>query len=820
MANGQLQGVIQHLRLRLAAHGSDGVPDAQLLERFTGQQDEAAFELLVWRHGKMVLGTCRRLLRDAHEAEDAFQACFLALARRAGSIGRRESVGGWLYKVAYRLALGAKARRTKRDAREQSRGDLAAVAGAPDPAAEAARREIGRVLDDEVNRLPDRYRVPFVLCHFEGRSNAEVARELGCPLGTVESRLTRARQRLRTGLSRRGVTLSAGLLATLAGQDAALASVPAALAAFTAKAATLVAAGQVEAARMVSTNVAALTEGVLRAMFITKLKTAAAVLLAVALAGTGAGVLTYRSAAGQPGPSSGARPDEAPPAPDAARIAELIGQLGSDTFADREKATKELEAIGAPALDALRKAARDDEPERRKRAEGLVKKIEGRVEAAKLLAPRRVRLSYKDTPLAEAVADFKKQSGYDLTLSDPEGKLKDRTITLDTGDVTFWQAFDLFCRKAGLVEAGPANETRPAGGGGFGGGARRGMGGGGGGGGAGGAGGGIGGGPGGAGGGFGGGRGGAGGLPGGPLQGGVFGRGGGVGTRFRLSAEPGRIVLADGKPQALPIDDAAAVRVRALDKSDALGTPAEGEFLLGLEATPEPKLRWQKAVAVRVGKVTDDQGQSLTQVLPAPVAPGAPVPFGGGRAGAGGFPGGRAQGGGAAVFGGAGPDPGLLLPLRLKKGTEEAKSLREISGTITAEVLTEPQPVMTVTDLLKSAGKTVKATEGGSVKIVAIDKQATGSFRVRCELDLPVGAVAPDSPYYELSVVDDKGNVLPPVSVSFNTIANGTELDLTFQPRKDQGEPAKLVCAVGKGITLDVPFTLKNVPLPPRRSER
>src|SRR6516225_1625140 len=113
MADGQIQGVIQHLRLTLAAHGSDGVPDAQLLERFTGQRDEAAFELLVWRHGKMVLGTCRRLLRDAHEAEDAFQACFLALARRAGTISRRESVGGWLHKVAYRLALGARFRQAR-----------------------------------------------------------------------------------------------------------------------------------------------------------------------------------------------------------------------------------------------------------------------------------------------------------------------------------------------------------------------------------------------------------------------------------------------------------------------------------------------------------------------------------------------------------------------------------------------------------------------------------------------------------------------------------------------------------------------------------
>src|SRR5437588_10959103 len=118
MPAAQLRGVIRHLGLAVAARGSDGVPDAELLNRFLSRRDEAAFELLVWRHGKMVLGTCRRLLRDAHEAEDAFQACFLALARRAGSVGRRGSVGGWLHRVAFRLALGAKARRATRDARE------------------------------------------------------------------------------------------------------------------------------------------------------------------------------------------------------------------------------------------------------------------------------------------------------------------------------------------------------------------------------------------------------------------------------------------------------------------------------------------------------------------------------------------------------------------------------------------------------------------------------------------------------------------------------------------------------------------------------
>src|SRR5689334_22251785 len=156
MATPRLQGVIRHIGLTVAARGAAGVPAAQLLERFVGRRDEAAFELLVWRHGKMVFGTCRRLLRDAHEAEDAFQACFLALARRAGSIGRGASVGGWLHKVAFRLALGVKARRAKRQVRELPLDDWTPAASSPDPAAEAAWREVRRVLDEEVNRLPER----------------------------------------------------------------------------------------------------------------------------------------------------------------------------------------------------------------------------------------------------------------------------------------------------------------------------------------------------------------------------------------------------------------------------------------------------------------------------------------------------------------------------------------------------------------------------------------------------------------------------------------------------------------------------------------
>jgi RNA polymerase sigma factor (sigma-70 family) len=279
MAEAQLRSLLRHLHRRAGGPWA-GLNDGQLLERFLRHRDEAAFEVLVWRHGPMVLGVCRRVLRREHDAEDAFQATFLALARKARSMNKRESVAAWLYKVGYRVSLAA----NTRAARERSCPDLAAVEARP----EAGDAELRRLLDEEVNRLPDRYRVPFVLCCVEGRTIAEAARELGCPCGTVGTRLARARQRLRTRLARRGFGLSAGLLA-------APLAIPHALAGATARAAAALAAGK---AGVVAAPVAVLTEGVLRAMLMSKVKMAA-VLLVVALAGTGTGMMSYRVTAAE-----------------------------------------------------------------------------------------------------------------------------------------------------------------------------------------------------------------------------------------------------------------------------------------------------------------------------------------------------------------------------------------------------------------------------------------------------------------------------------------------------------------------------------------
>jgi RNA polymerase sigma factor (sigma-70 family) len=200
--------ILRQIRAAVAGQLS-AVPDAELIARFLRTRDETAFELLVWRHGQLVWGVCRRTARDRHAVEDAFQATFLALARRAGSVANRAALAGWLYRVAYRAA---------REAARRARGRTEPLADAetvPDrstsPADEAARRELRRVIDEEVYRLPERFRDVFVLCELQGRTATEAAAALGCPVGTVESRLTRARVRLRKRLTLRGVTAAGGV---------------------------------------------------------------------------------------------------------------------------------------------------------------------------------------------------------------------------------------------------------------------------------------------------------------------------------------------------------------------------------------------------------------------------------------------------------------------------------------------------------------------------------------------------------------------------------------------------------------------------------
>jgi RNA polymerase sigma-70 factor (ECF subfamily) len=293
MAHSQLTGVLRHLR-RAAAPHDRGMTDRQLLERFLATREEAAFEALLRRHGPMVLGICRRVLRSLHAAEDAFQATFIVLICKASSVASRESVGSWLYGVAYRTAQKARVSAARRRTKEQQMARPEAL-----PETDDGWEALRPLLDAELGRLPDKYREPVVLCDLQGLTRKEAARRLGCPEGTVSGRLSRARALLAKRLARHGVALTGGAVALALAQGAASACVPAPLMGSTVRAAALVAAGHAVAGAL-SGPAAALTEGVLQTMSLSKVKLTLAVVAAVGLLVAGWGVYQGHAAPPQP----------------------------------------------------------------------------------------------------------------------------------------------------------------------------------------------------------------------------------------------------------------------------------------------------------------------------------------------------------------------------------------------------------------------------------------------------------------------------------------------------------------------------------------
>jgi RNA polymerase sigma factor (sigma-70 family) len=261
--------------------------DAALLTRFASSGDGRAFAALVERYGGMVLGVCRRTAGHEQDAEDAFQATFLVLARKASAIRRRESIGPWLYGVAARVGRKAREASARRQARETTlEAALAAGPMADEP------DDLAPILDDAVRRLPARFLRPIVLCYFQGHSTEAAARALGCPKGTVLSRLARARDRLRSQLTRRGVSLSAAAVAAVLAAEAT-AAVPLPLAYSTIQSATPAVAGTVSA------QAAALAKGVLMTMRIAQVVRLTAVIVALGAAG-GVGLLATQAWAEKP----------------------------------------------------------------------------------------------------------------------------------------------------------------------------------------------------------------------------------------------------------------------------------------------------------------------------------------------------------------------------------------------------------------------------------------------------------------------------------------------------------------------------------------
>jgi RNA polymerase sigma factor (sigma-70 family) len=293
-----------------------GLSEYQLLERYRERHDETAFEALLARHGPMVLGVCRRMLPDPTDVDDAFQATFLVLVRRALELGPRDAIGPWLYGVATRVALRARSEAARRR-RFAPIGDEPPARGlGGEDVSVANERELSEVLDQELSRLPTKYRSPVVLCYLEGQTHEEAARRLNWPLGTVKGRLARARDLLRTRLTRRGLAPTAGGLAVLLSRDSA-AAVHRALMDRTVQPSLKLALGQTMA-QAVSHSVASLAEGVLTAMLFHKLRWATLALLVSGLALTGAGVMARQARAVRP------------PAPPEAPVA-IVDSAGSAT---------------------------------------------------------------------------------------------------------------------------------------------------------------------------------------------------------------------------------------------------------------------------------------------------------------------------------------------------------------------------------------------------------------------------------------------------------------------------------------------------------
>jgi hypothetical protein len=477
---------------------------------------------------------------------------------------------------------------------------------------------------------------------------------------------------------------------------------------------------------------------------------------------------------------------------DADRIARLVAQLGSDRFDEREEATRLLDVIGPPALPALQKAAQSNDAEVRRRARLLVRRLQKRQDTAQILAPQRVRLVFQDTLLLHAVSEFAKKTGFDLRL-DPQGaNYAERSITLDTGEVTFWEAYDRFCQEAGLVDrvVVPTPERSN--------------------------------------------------------------RGNGAVNQIIIvngqmivpnqdghndpEVHEGRLILRNGKPAALPTCYAGALRIRALPPGTALPDEkkVEGQVLLGLEVTAEPKMRWQKVVGVRVSRAADDEGQNLTQVVPLP----KPAPAANGRV----------TGGGVIIVNGQVISPEdntpqgdpRQVPVRLRQGAKPAKTLRELSGTIAAQVQTAPRPLITVGSILKAAGESATGPEGCALKVLEVNREEKGEIRLRLAVEPPpheigdgtngvwtgggvvivngrvLGGTEPEARGTSFALLDDKGRPFKLLRGENEQARPGAprEYRLTFAVEEGRDEPARLVYVAPLSTVLDVPFTLKNVPLP------
>jgi hypothetical protein len=484
----------------------------------------------------------------------------------------------------------------------------------------------------------------------------------------------------------------------------------------------------------------------------------------------------------------------APTKADPAAVAKLVAQLGSDCYEDREAAFKALDALGPTALEGLRTALTGRDEETRRRAVELVQLIERRQESAQLTQPKMVHLVYTDTPVTQAVQDLARKTGFQIQIEGDQTKLANRKITLDTGEIPFWQAVDQFCQKAGLVERGSSvvpENTSPD----------------------------------------------------------VNGRRMGMAMRFKMQEgyyggprPEVPLVFLDGKPLAVPTYCTGAVRVRVLPRTTPTanapqnGAPVndnEGGRLLTIEVSPEPKMGWQNVLSVRIERVLDEQGNELK----------APLPYLCEPSNYGDLEQVWALGGIRDVsYDGAGQNSNRYtqVPIRLR-ASKDVKRLKEVHGLVAAEVLTPMQPLITVEDILNASNKTVPGKDGGSLKVSEVKRDDKGQVTLQVVVEKPTAPQAEvmaarmammwgggmpvqaqpndvNAVGKTLSLVDEKGQAFKLVAVENKVLDSETggnaEYRLTFRPPAGAPKPERLVYKGQRQTTIDVPFVLKDVPLP------
>jgi RNA polymerase sigma factor (sigma-70 family) len=345
MSGGDGHTFLHHLRHLIGSVPEAALSDGQLLEQFLTQRDENAVEVLVRRYGPLILGVCRRVMQKDHAAEDIFQATFCVLLRKAPGLDRSKPLGGWLYTVAYRLALTARANERRRQRCEEQ----AARRRPPSEDQSSTASDLEVALDEELQRLPEKYRTPLVLCYLEGKTNAQAAHLLGCPVGSMSARLDQARTRLRASLARRGYVAG---VATALNAAAIQAAVPPPLVYNTVRTAVWFASAKASGAASISAGAVALARDACWSLFLSKMtKIAAAVLLVNALLGVGAWMVLPAASPPVPTTLRPASDDAADPLP-----GDALTRMGTTRLRGGDAVSF---AAYAPGGDSLVTASRD-----------------------------------------------------------------------------------------------------------------------------------------------------------------------------------------------------------------------------------------------------------------------------------------------------------------------------------------------------------------------------------------------------------------------------------------------------------------------------